>query len=119
MCNLCVGSVRFVIKRDSRAVFRFGSLQSPAAQRLLAGPSEAESVLLVENGRVYRKSSAVLRIARQLDGAWPALAVLLIVPRPLRDAIYDWIGRRRYRWFGRREACWRPAAELAGRFIDS
>jgi predicted DCC family thiol-disulfide oxidoreductase YuxK len=88
------------------------------AERLLRGPAEAESVVLVEDGKAYRKSSAVLRIARRLDGAWPLLAMLLIVPRPLRDALYDWIGRHRYRWFGKREACWRPAPELAERFID-
>jgi len=110
--------VRFVLERDTCGRFRFASLQSAVAEKLLRAPAGTESVVLVENGKIYRKSTAVLRIARRLDGGWPLLAALLIVPRPLRDALYDWIGRRRYRWFGRREACWRPAPELAGRFIE-
>ena len=122
VCNLCTGSVRFVIERDSRKQFRFASLQSPVAEKLL-GPqrNEAdrfESVVLVVGERIYRKSSAALLIARRLDGLWPLLSVLLAIPRPLRDAVYDWIGRRRYRMFGKRAACWKPQPELADRFLD-
>ena len=122
VCNLCTGSVRFVIERDSRKQFRFASLQSPVAEKLL-GPqrNEAdrlESVVLVVGARIYRKSSAALLIARRLDGLWPLLSVLLAIPRPLRDAVYDWIGRRRYRMFGKRAACWKPQPELADRFLD-
>jgi len=122
VCNLCTGSVRFVIERDSRKQFRFASLQSPVAEKLL-GPqrNEAdrlESVVLVVGARIYRKSSAALLIVRRLDGLWPLLSVLLAIPRPLRDAVYDWIGRRRYRMFGKRAACWKPQPELADRFLD-
>ena len=122
VCNLCTGSVRFVIERDSRKQFRFASLQSPVAEKLL-GPqrNEAdrlESVVLVVGERIYRKSSAALLIVRRLDGLWPLLSVLLAIPRPLRDAVYDWIGRRRYRMFGKRAACWKPRPELADRFLD-
>lgn len=122
VCNLCTGSVRFVIERDSRKQFRFASLQSPVAEKLL-GPqrNEAdrlESVVLVVGERIYRKSRAALLIARRLDGLWPLLSVLLVIPRPLRDAVYDWIGRRRYRMFGKRDACWKPRPELADRFLD-
>jgi predicted DCC family thiol-disulfide oxidoreductase YuxK len=118
VCNLCTGSVRFVIARDARARFRFASLQSAVAEKLLGGRDQLDSVVLVEGGKVYRKSTAALRIARRLDGAWPLLAALLVVPRPLRDAVYDWIGRRRYRMFGKREACWIPHASVAERFLD-
>jgi predicted DCC family thiol-disulfide oxidoreductase YuxK len=118
VCNLCTGSVRFVIERDSRKRFRFASLQSPVAERLLGRREDLESVVLVQHGKTYRKSGAALRIARRLDGLWPALSVLLLIPRPLRDAVYDWIGRRRYRLFGKREACWVPRPELADRFLD-
>ena len=118
ICNLCTGSVQFVIERDSRKQFRFASLQSPAAERLVGRRDHLETVVLVENGEVYRKSTAALRIARRLDGAWPLLAALFVVPRFLRDAVYEWIGRRRYRMFGKREACWVPSAELAERFLD-
>ena len=122
VCNLCAGSVRFVIERDTRKQFRFASLQSPVAEKLL-GPqrNEAdrlESVVLVVGARIYRKSSAALLIVRRLDGLWPLLSVLLAIPRPLRDAVYDWIGRRRYRMFGKRAACWKPQPELADRFLD-
>ena len=118
VCNLCTGSVQFVIVRDSRKQFRFASLQSPVAERLLGRRDDLESMVLVEDGAIYRKSTAALRIARRLDGLWPALAVFLVVPRFLRDAVYDWIGRRRYRMFGKRAACWVPSPELAERFLD-
>jgi predicted DCC family thiol-disulfide oxidoreductase YuxK len=122
VCNLCTGTVRFVIERDSRKQFRFASLQSPVADQLL-GPQRIEgdrleSVVLVVGERVYRKSSAALLIVRRLDGLWPLLSVLLAIPRPVRDAVYDWIGRRRYRMFGKRDVCWTPQPELADRFLD-
>ena len=118
VCNLCTVSVRFVIERDSRKQFRFASLQSPVAERLLGRREDLESVILLQNGKTYRKSGAALRIARRLDGLWPLLAVLLVIPGFLRDAVYDWIGRRRYRMFGKRDACWAPQPELADRFLD-
>lgn len=120
MCNLCTGSVRFVIERDSRKQFRFASLQSPVAEKLL-GPQERdrlESMVLVTGGRLYRKSTAALLTVKRLDGLWPLLSILIVIPRPLRDAVYDWIGNRRYRWFGRRDVCWKPNPDLAGRFLD-
>lgn len=122
VCNLCTGSVRFVIERDARKQFRFASLQSPVAEKLLGTQAHdgdrLESVVLVVGGRTYRKSTAALLIARRLDGLWPLLAAFLLVPRPLRDAVYGWIGKRRYRLFGKRDACWRPQPELAERFLD-
>jgi predicted DCC family thiol-disulfide oxidoreductase YuxK len=118
VCNLCTGSVRFVIARDARKRFRFASLQSATAERLLGARDRLESVVLLADGKVHRKSTAALLIARRLDGLWPLAAVLLAVPRPLRDAAYDWIGRRRYRWFGRTDACWTPQPALAERFLE-
>ena len=122
VCYLCTASVRFVIRRDSRKRFRFASLQSPVANRLLgaAAPTSErlESVLLVAEGKIYRNSTAALLIARRLDGLWPVLSALRIIPRPLRDLVYDWIGRRRYRMFGKREVCWRPDGDMAERFLE-
>lgn len=118
VCNLCTASVRFVIARDRRRRFRFASLQSPVAQKLLGAPSPLDSVVLVMDGATYRKSTAALLIARRLDGLWPLLAVFLVIPRFVRDAVYDWVGNRRYRLFGRTDACWTPGPELAGRFLD-
>ena len=109
VCNLCHASVLFVIDRDPRAHFAFAALQGEEA--------ELGSVLLVEGGRVYARSTAALRIARRLRGAWPLLSVLVVVPRPIRDAVYDWIARNRYRWFGRQEACRIPTPELRSRFV--
>lgn len=110
-----------MIARDSRERFRFASLQSPVAAQLLAaeppGWDQLESVILVEGGRVYRKSTAALRTARWLDGPWLLLSLLLVVPRPLRDAVYDWFGNRRYRMFGKRDVCWAPEGEISNRFI--
>ena len=118
VCNLCTGSVRFVIARDSRKRFRFASLQSPIAERLLGRRTDLDSVLLLQDGQVYRKSTAALKIMRQLDGLWPLLSVFLIVPRPLRDWVYDWIGNRRYRMFGRTNECWMPRPDLVDRFLN-
>jgi len=119
VCNLCTGSVQFVIERDSRKRFRFASLQSPVAEKLLGRRDDLESMVLVQDGKTYRKSTAALLIAKRLDGLWPALSVFLVVPRFLRDAVYDWIGRRRYRMFGKRDVCWTPGPELAERFLNS
>ena len=121
VCNLCNGSVQFLLKRDPEGRFRFASLQSDAGRSLLAEHGLAvdslSSVVLIEDGRVWQESSAALRIARHLPGAWKLLRVFAIVPRPLRDAVYRWIARNRYRWFGRTETCWLPSPELKERFL--
>lgn len=120
-CNLCNASVHFVIRRDRRGRFKFAALQSEAGQRLVAeagGVAIAfDSVLLIEDGKIHQRSSAALRIARRLDGGWPLLYVFIIIPPPLRDLLYNWIARNRYRWFGRREACMMPEAGVRERFI--
>ena len=121
VCNLCNGSVQFLIKRDREALFRFASLQSETGQKLQADlgmDSQAlDSVILVEDGRWYKESDAALRIARNLPGAWQLLTAFRIIPRPLRDAAYRLIARNRYRWFGKTETCWLPTPELRGRFL--
>lgn len=121
-CNLCNGFVQFVIRRDPGARFRFAALRSAAAQRALEsagvrGPLP-DSVVLVAGGRVRVRSAAALAILRGLGRLWPLLSVFLVVPRPLRDAVYDGIARNRLRWFGRQESCWVPTPELRARFVD-
>lgn len=122
VCNLCTASVQFIIRCDSRKRFRFASLQSPVAAQLLniyeAHDGRLDSMILLTDGRTYRKSDAALRIARRLDGWWPLLSVLLLIPRPVRDAVYDWMGRWRYRMFGRREVCWIPSPQISDRFLE-
>jgi predicted DCC family thiol-disulfide oxidoreductase YuxK len=120
VCHFCSGAVAFILKRDRRGYFRFAALQSEAGRRLLAdgpAPANADSLVLIENGRYYTQSDAVLRIARRLHGLWKLTAVGFAVPRPLRDALYRYVARRRYRWFGRREACMLPTAEQRERFL--
>jgi predicted DCC family thiol-disulfide oxidoreductase YuxK len=123
VCNLCSGTVNFLIDRDPRGELRFAALQSPAAAALLRslghpppGP-EPDSILLVEGGRVYERSTAAIRIARHLGGAWRLLGLLVVVPRPVRDAVYRFVAARRYRWFGKADACRVPTPELQARFL--
>jgi len=122
VCNLCSGSVQLIIERDPEARFRFASLQSEAGQRLQAehgiDPQDLNSVLLIEDGRWFKESDAALRIAGRLRGAWRLLAAFRLVPRPLRDLVYRFIARNRYRWFGKTESCWLPTPDLRSRFLS-
>ena len=121
VCNLCSGSVQLILKRDPEARFRFASLQSEAGRSLMLehglDPDALSSVVLIEDGRAWQESSAALRIARHLPGAWKLLRVFTVIPRSLRDAVYRWIARNRYRWFGKTETCWLPTPELKARFL--
>ncbi|MEQ5836761.1 thiol-disulfide oxidoreductase DCC family protein [Marinobacter sp. NFXS9] len=122
VCFFCQFWGRFVLRHDRARRFRLGTLQSEAGQALcreMEVPSEAmDSVVLIEGQRAFRRSDAVLRILAGLPWPWRWLAVFRWVPRPLRDGLYDWIGRHRYRWFGRYETCPVPAPEDRKRFID-
>ncbi|MEF8776459.1 MAG: thiol-disulfide oxidoreductase DCC family protein [Haloarculaceae archaeon] len=121
VCNLCTGTVQFLVPRDADGALRFAPLQSEVGADLLAAcgldPEGRESLLLVEDGECYRKSEAALRIAAHLDGAWPILRHLAVVPRPIRDAVYDVVARYRYDVFGRKERCMVPTDDLRDRFI--
>lgn len=122
-CNLCHGAVQFVLRRDRRARFHFASLQSAAGRRVLAAAGAPavlpDSLALVQDGRIAWKSDAALRIARGLRWPWPLFAVFLVVPRPLRDLVYDLVARNRHRWFGRRSSCMVPGPALRARFLDA
>lgn len=122
VCHLCQGAVKFIIKHDPAGRFRFASLQSQAGSRLLqaAGAHEKslDSVVLIENGTYYIRSAAALRIARGLRSPWPLLYALIVVPKGLRDAVYRFIAKHRYRWFGKDETCLVPTRELRERFLE-
>ena len=122
VCNFCNGSVNFIIDRDRAGRFRFASLQSGAGQAVLARAGlrtdELSTLLLVEQGVVYTRSEAALRIVRRLRAPWPVFFGLVVVPRPLRDAVYDWVASNRYRWFGRTESCRIPTPEVRDRFLE-
>ena len=118
VCNLCNGAVRFILARDPEGHFRFASLQSETARRLLKDDAPAETIVLIEAGKTYTKSTAALRIARGLRFPWPLLYALVAIPRPLRDLVYDWVARHRYAWFGKRETCPVPTPEVRWRFME-
>jgi len=123
VCNLCNGAITFIIQRDKKDIFRYAPLQSEIGKELAAKHhidlDKVDSIILVSEDKAYAKSTAALRIAKQLSAGWPLLAVFLILPRFLRDAVYDFIARNRYKWFGKKEACMIPTPELKSKFLDT
>ncbi len=122
VCNLCNTTVQMVIKNDPRAYFSFASLQSDAGKVLLHQhhipfATEPESLVLIEKDKIWKYSSAALRIAKQLRSWHRFLYPLIFIPAFLRDAIYKFIARNRYRWWGKQESCWLPTPELKSRFL--
>jgi predicted DCC family thiol-disulfide oxidoreductase YuxK len=114
--------VRWSLRRDTKRKLLFASLDGEHGIRLRrAFPQTAsvDSIVLRDGDRVYLRSDAILRIARELSGPWRLATALRVVPRPLRDAAYDFIARRRYRWYGRLDACPMPPASERDRFIDA
>lgn len=122
VCNLCSGFVQFVIKIDPKGKFRFASLQSDLGQRVLkaAGLSTDAlgTVVLVRRGQVFTHSDVALESARILGGGWSLFYVFKILPRFIRDGLYNWVARNRYRWFGQKESCWLPTPDLRRRFLE-
>jgi predicted DCC family thiol-disulfide oxidoreductase YuxK len=122
VCNLCHAAVRFILAHDRDSVFRFAPLESPTGREIigdgLADGRSVDSVILVQDGATYVRSDAVIRIFAQLGLPWRALGVLRIVPRPLREAAYQFIAPNRYRWFGRKDICPRPDGEFRDRFLS-
>lgn len=121
VCNLCNGSVVFIIKRDKKDVFRFTAIQSDEGQKLIEkyqiDTSKLDSILLFESNNYFSKSTAALRIARHLNGGYPLLYGFIIVPEVFRNWIYDLIARNRYKWFGKKESCMIPTPELKSKFL--
>ena len=120
-CNLCNAWVQFILKRDSAGTIRFASLQSGAGRRLLEehkiDENYIESLVFFEEERFSLSSTAVLRTLSYLDSWQKHLIFLTVVPRSLRDLVYRFIARNRYKWFGRREQCMIPTTELSKRFL--
>ena len=122
VCNLCNSAVQFIIKHDKKNIFRFTSLQSETGQQLLHQynfpANELNSFILIENNKAYDRSTAALRVAKKLNGILPMLYSFIIIPKFLRDSIYNWVARNRYKWFGKKEECMIPTAELKARFLN-
>lgn len=121
VCNLCSSAVQFIIKNDPKRRFRFAALQSPVGRTLLARhglPTETlSSLVLVENGHAFVRSTAALRIARLLRTPWPLAFVFIVMPRFLRDLCYDLVAKNRYRLFGKHDSCMMPTPDLNARFL--
>lgn len=122
VCNLCNWAVRFIIKRDSKGVFKFTSSQSELGQALLRKyqlgvETTSESVFLIQNDQALKESAAALEIAAALDGFWKTLVIFRLIPKPVRDKLYKWVARNRYRWFGKRDVCMLPGDEFRSRFL--
>ncbi|EKO15649.1 thiol-disulfide oxidoreductase DCC family protein [Leptospira kirschneri] len=122
ICNLCNSVVLFFLGRNEKGNLKFSSLQSAAAERILGKKVSLNdfpsSVLFLEEGILYQKSNAILKISVHLCFPWNLLPLFKWVPSCLRDCIYDWIARNRYRWFGRLETCRIPDPSLKHRFLD-
>ncbi len=123
VCTMCSASVKWVIRRDRKQRFRFASLQSEFARaalaRLAPGAALPDSIVLLESGRVRTRSDAAIRIARLLGFPWCLGAAFRVVPPVLRDALYSWVARHRYKWFGKQDACMVPTPALRARFLDA
>jgi len=121
VCNFCDGAVNFVLRQDKKGVFKFAPLQSEAGQKLLLqynlSTENFDSFILIDNGRVYKKSSASLQVMNKLPWYWKGTQLLRIIPAVLRDTFYDFIGKNRYRWFGKKEKCMIPSHELRSRLL--
>lgn len=121
VCNVCNSSVNFIIDRDRRGRFRFASLQSEAGRRLCKEygiPFELDSIALVQSGKAYVESAAVLRIAKELDGLWPAVFSLVVLPKAIRDRAYRYFASHRYEWFGKTDVCRVPTPDILQRFLE-
>lgn len=122
VCNLCNTSVQFIIERDPKQKFYFSSLQSETGKFLLQkykiDTQNTDSLVLIQNGKAYIKSTAALRIASQLKGPVKILSILRILPKFLRNLAYDIVAKNRYLWFGKREHCMIPSPALRKRFLD-
>ena len=121
ICNLCSGFMQFIYKRDRKKIFKFTWLQDDKTKEILdwlkLSSQNFETIILMESGNAYFKSTAFLKIVRLLPFPWPLLGVGYIIPRVIRDVLYDYIAKNRYRWFGKKEECLVPTGDLLKRFL--
>ena len=122
ICNFCNGAVNFVLKRNRNKEIVFAPLQTETGRKLLQQyglpENDMQSFIFIENGKVYTRSTAALKVCRHLRRGWPLCYGFIIVPGFIRNAIYDWIARNRYKWFGTRTECMVPTPEIRERFLN-
>lgn len=120
VCKLCNGSVNFILRHDRKGRLKLAPLQSDYARKVVAShavkPDSMDSMLLLEGTRLSDKSTAIIRISKYLDGLWPLCMILLIIPRFIRDFVYDIVAKNRYHWFGKYDTCRLPNPEYEDRF---
>jgi len=124
VCNLCNGTVQFIIKWDKNDEFRFATLQGIIGQQMInernIDTSKIDSIVLIEPSvAYYTKSTAALRIGQSLGGLWKMAYVIKLIPRQFRDIVYDWVARNRYGWYGKKDACMIPTPALKTKFLDT
>lgn len=121
VCNLCNGAVQFVIKNDKKKQFRFAALQSEAgmafSKKYNLPVENIDTFVLISNDKYYTRSDAALKVAKMLGGVWSLAYVFIIIPKTVRDAVYNWVAKNRYRWFGKKDQCMIPTPELRDRFL--
>ena len=123
VCNLCNGSVIFVLKREKEPILRFASIQSKAGKELLEWcklpPDYSKAVVYIDNGKPYLGSTAALKIGQRLKFPWPLISLIgVMIPKFFRDWVYNQIATHRYQWFGKRDVCMVPTKELKARFYS-
>lgn len=119
VCNFCNGAVNFIIKRDPKSLYKFAPLQSDIALKWLPDKLEGipDTLVLVENNTLYYKSTAALRISKKLSGFWPVFYIFILIPAFIRDPVYEFIAKNRYKWFGKKEVCMVPDPSIRNRFL--
>jgi predicted DCC family thiol-disulfide oxidoreductase YuxK len=121
VCNFCNGAVNFTIKREKKNNIHYAALQSDAGRKLVQQyglpADDMRSFLFIENGKIYNRSTAALRVCRYLKGLWPLCYGFMIVPAFIRNGIYNWIAKNRYKWFGKRQECMIPTPEIRAKFL--
>jgi len=121
ICNLCNNSVATIIKKDRHQKIKFASIQSDAAKEILLQfdnyNSDIDSIILLNKNQLYYKSSAILRVCIILGGVYFFLIIFWLIPKPIRDWMYDLVAKNRYRWFGKRKSCMLPSVKLENRFL--
>lgn len=122
VCNLCNSTVQFVLKSDKRGCFKFASLQSAYGQNFLEknklSQTQFDTFILIEGDSYSIKSTAILKVFRQLRGLWPALYLFIIIPKVIRDPFYNLVAKNRSRIFGKKDSCMVPDKDISSRFIE-
>ena len=119
-CNFCNASVQFIIKRDPKGYFQFAAQQSDVGEKLkrqYGVSNDMNSILVIDQHKVYNSSDAALHISKHLNGFWTYLYILKVIPKPLRDLVYKFVAKNRYAWFGKKDSCMIPSPEVRDRFL--